>query len=49
MKHPLATLFDGHDEVQAEIDSRPADTTDHAAETRRTVDTYLKAGFSRRR
>jgi ferredoxin-NADP reductase len=40
VKHPLATLFDGHDDVQAEIDDRPADTTDHAAESRRTVDTY---------
>ncbi|WP_158854662.1 2Fe-2S iron-sulfur cluster-binding protein [Saccharothrix deserti] len=40
MKHPLAPLFDDHDAVQADIDSRPADTTDHAARTRRTVDTY---------
>ncbi|KUO18114.1 FAD-binding oxidoreductase [Streptomyces dysideae] len=40
MKHPLAPLFDDHDTVQADIDSRPADTTDHAAEVRRTVDTY---------
>ncbi|WP_328841640.1 FAD-binding oxidoreductase [Streptomyces europaeiscabiei] len=40
MKHPLAPLFNGHDAVQADIDSRPADTVDHAAETRRTIDTY---------
>lgn len=40
MKHPLAPLFEGHDAVQAEIDSRPADATDHAAELRRTIDTY---------
>ncbi|MFM9455841.1 FAD-binding oxidoreductase [Streptomyces europaeiscabiei] len=40
MKHPLAPLFDGHDAVQADIDSRPADTIDHAAETRRTIDAY---------
>ncbi|WP_327749137.1 FAD-binding oxidoreductase [Streptomyces europaeiscabiei] len=40
MKHPLAPLFDGHDAVQADISSRPADTTDHISEVRRTVDTY---------
>ncbi|MFE5910053.1 FAD-binding oxidoreductase [Streptomyces wedmorensis] len=40
MKHPLAPLFDGHDDVQAEIDRRPADTADHAAAARRVVDAY---------
>ncbi|MBL1098538.1 FAD-binding oxidoreductase [Streptomyces coffeae] len=40
MKHPLAPLLDGHDAIQAEIDSRPADSTDHATGLRRTLDTY---------
>ncbi|MEV0173274.1 FAD-binding oxidoreductase [Streptomyces sp. NPDC050803] len=40
MKHPLAPLFNGHDDVQAEIDRRPADTADHAAATRRILDAY---------
>ncbi|MEU5083795.1 MULTISPECIES: FAD-binding oxidoreductase [Streptomyces] len=40
MKHPLAPLFDGHDDVQAEIDRRPADTADHTADTRRLIDAH---------
>jgi ferredoxin-NADP reductase len=38
--HPLAQLFDGASDVLAEIDSREVDTTDHAAKTARTIDTY---------
>ncbi|MFE9905099.1 2Fe-2S iron-sulfur cluster-binding protein [Streptomyces achromogenes] len=40
MKHPLAPLFDGHNDVQAEIDRRPADTADHTADTRRLIDAH---------
>ncbi|MFG2181547.1 FAD-binding oxidoreductase [Streptomyces abikoensis] len=43
MKHHLAPLFDGHDDVQAEIDRRPPDTADHAAATRRIIGTYHPA------
>lgn len=40
MKHPLASLFDGHDDVQADIDRRPGDASDHAVEGLRTVEAY---------
>lgn len=40
MTHRLAPLFEGYTDVQADIDGRPADTADHAAETRRTVASY---------
>ncbi|WP_306369308.1 2Fe-2S iron-sulfur cluster-binding protein [Nocardiopsis sp. CC223A] len=40
MKHPLADLFDGAEQIQAEIDARPADSTDHPAQARRVIDTY---------
>ncbi|MGW6413680.1 FAD-binding oxidoreductase [Streptomyces sp. NPDC055055] len=43
MKHPLAPLFDGHDDVQAEIDRRPADPADHATATRRLLDAHHPA------
>ncbi|MEU7169230.1 FAD-binding oxidoreductase [Streptomyces morookaense] len=46
MKHHLAPLFDGHDDVQAEIDRRPVDTADHAAAARRIIDTYHPARLS---
>lgn len=35
--HPLAELFDGAEAIQAEIDAREIDTTDHTAETARTI------------
>ena len=38
--HPLAGLFDGAGEIQAEIDARDIDTADHAAETARTIAAY---------
>ncbi|MCD0449271.1 FAD-binding oxidoreductase [Actinocorallia sp. API 0066] len=38
MKHPIAHLFDGHDDVQAEIDARAADPADHLAETARLIE-----------
>ncbi|TQM32403.1 FAD-binding oxidoreductase [Nocardia bhagyanarayanae] len=40
MTYPLAERFDGASEILAEIDSRIADTRDHLAETRATVDAY---------
>ncbi|MFG2092273.1 FAD-binding oxidoreductase [Streptomyces sp. NPDC048612] len=40
MPHRLAPLFEGYTDVQADIDSRPADTAEHAAETSRTVASY---------
>lgn len=38
--HPLAVLFDGAHDVLAEINRRAKDTTDHAAQTAKTIDTY---------
>jgi len=38
--HPLAALYDGAQDVRAEIDARTADDTDHAAETARLIDAY---------
>lgn len=40
MQHPLARLFDGHAEVVADIESRPADTADHTERTRRIIDAH---------
>ncbi|REK91811.1 flavodoxin reductase [Streptomyces inhibens] len=40
MKHPIADLFAGAEQIQAEIAARPADTTDHTAWTRRTIDAH---------
>ncbi|MFG1793010.1 FAD-binding oxidoreductase [Nocardia sp. NPDC049149] len=40
MKHPLAERFDGAGKVLAELDARAADTRDHLAETRGTIDAY---------
>lgn len=38
--HPLAEKFDGASEIQAEIDSRTPDDTDHTGETARVINTY---------
>lgn len=38
--HPLAALYDGARDIQADIDSRTVDGTDHAAETARTITAY---------
>jgi glycine betaine catabolism B len=38
--HSLAALYDGSREIQADIDGRTIDDTDHAAETARTIDAH---------
>ncbi|MFJ5779514.1 FAD-binding oxidoreductase [Streptomyces sp. NPDC093094] len=40
MPHRLAPLFEGYTDIQADIDGRPADTADHATDTRRLVASY---------
>ncbi|MFQ6326883.1 2Fe-2S iron-sulfur cluster-binding protein [Nocardia sp. CWNU-33] len=40
MKHPLADRFDGAATILAEIDARVPDDRQHAADTRKVVDTY---------
>jgi glycine betaine catabolism B len=40
MPHPLAPLFDGSGDIQREIDRREPDTTDHAGDTARVINTY---------
>ena len=40
MSHRLAPLFEGYTDIRADIDGRPADTTDHAAQTRHTITSY---------
>ncbi|WP_069166479.1 FAD-binding oxidoreductase [Nocardia altamirensis] len=40
MKHPLAERYEGAGAVLAELDARAADTRDHLAETRGTIDAY---------
>ncbi|MFD9464582.1 FAD-binding oxidoreductase [Streptomyces sp. NPDC060027] len=40
MKHPLADQFDGAAQIQEELEARAADTSDHPARTRLTVDAF---------
>ena len=40
MSHPLATYFDGADQIEAEIASRAPDTTDYWATTRDLIDSH---------
>ncbi|MUN36826.1 2Fe-2S iron-sulfur cluster-binding protein [Actinomadura litoris] len=40
MTRPTAELYDGYEQVRAEIDARPPDRRDHVGQTRRRIDTF---------
>jgi glycine betaine catabolism B len=40
MKHEIAGLFDGADQILADVQARPADITDHRAQTRQIIDAH---------